>query len=168
MAGSLNKVMLIGRLGQDPKLTYLPSGNPVAELSVATDESYKDRDGNKVDRAEWNRVKVFGRSAEFCNNYLAKGRLVYVEGTLRTRSWEDQQGQKRYVTEVVVSGPGHTHPGARPGPGPGRRGSRQTSASLGRTREEPAGRRPGTGLPERSLGHGRCALLGRQIRATRG
>lgn len=108
MAASINKVILVGRLGQDPKLTYLPSGSPVAEMSVATDESYKDRDGNKVDRVEWHRVKVFGRSAEFCNNYLAKGRLVYVEGTLRTRSWEDQQGQKRYTTEVVVTGPGHT------------------------------------------------------------
>jgi len=108
MAGSLNKVILIGRLGQDPKLTYLPSGSPVAELSVATDESYKDRDGNKVERTEWHRVKVFGRSAEFCNNYLSKGRLVYVEGTLRTRSWDDQQGQKHYMTEVVVTAPGHT------------------------------------------------------------
>ncbi len=108
MAGSINKVILVGRLGQDPKLTYMPSGSPVAEMSVATDESYKDRDGNKVDRVEWHRVKVFGKSAEFCGNYLAKGRLVYVEGTLRTRSWEDQQGQKRYMTEVVVTGPGHT------------------------------------------------------------
>ena len=108
MAAGINKVILVGRLGQDPKLTYLPSGSPVAEMSVATDESYKDREGNKVDRVEWHRVKVFGRSAEFCNNYLSKGRLVYVEGTLRTRSWEDQQGQKRYMTEVVVTGPGHT------------------------------------------------------------
>ena len=108
MAGSINKVILVGRLGQDPKLTYMPSGSPVAEMSVATDESYKDREGNKVDRVEWHRVKVFGKSAEFCGNYLAKGRLVYVEGTLRTRSWEDQHGQKRYMTEVVVTGPGHT------------------------------------------------------------
>jgi single-strand DNA-binding protein len=108
MAAGINKVILVGRLGQDPKLTYLPSGSPVAEMSVATDESYKDREGNKVDRVEWHRVKVFGRSAEFCNNYLSKGRLVYVEGTLRTRSWDDQQGQKRYTTEVVVTGPGHT------------------------------------------------------------
>ncbi|WP_428560612.1 MAG: single-stranded DNA-binding protein [Solidesulfovibrio sp. DCME] len=108
MAGSINKVILVGRLGQDPKLTYMPSGSPVAEMSVATDESYKDREGNKVDRVEWHRVKVFGKSAEFCGNYLSKGRLVYVEGTLRTRSWEDQQGQKRYMTEVVVTGPGHT------------------------------------------------------------
>lgn len=108
MAGSINKVILVGRLGQDPKLTYLTSGNPVANFSVATDESYKDRDGNKVERTEWHRVAVYGRSAEFCGNYLAKGRLVYIEGTLRTRSWDDQQGQKRYTTEVVVTGPGHT------------------------------------------------------------
>jgi len=108
MAGSINKVILVGRLGQDPKLAYLPSGQPVAEFSVATDESYKDREGNKVDRVEWHRVKVFGRSAEFCNNYLAKGRLVYIEGAIRTRSWDDQQGQKRYMTEVVVTAPGHT------------------------------------------------------------
>lgn len=108
MAGSLNKVMLIGRLGQDPKLAYLPSGSPAAEFTLATDESYKDRDGNKVERTEWHRIKVFGKSAEFCSNYLSKGRLVYVEGALRTRSWEDQQGQKRYMTEVVVSGPGTT------------------------------------------------------------
>ncbi|QAZ68404.1 single-stranded DNA-binding protein [Solidesulfovibrio carbinolicus] len=108
MAGSINKVILVGRLGQDPKLNYLPSGQPVAEFSVATDESYKDREGNKVEKTEWHRVKVFGRSAEFCNNYLAKGRLVYIEGSIRTRSWDDQQGQKRYMTEVVVSGPGHT------------------------------------------------------------
>ena len=108
MAGSLNRVMLIGRLGKDPELQYTQSGQPVCSMSLATDESYKDRDGNKVDRVEWHRVKVFGRSAEFCGNYLGKGRLVYVEGTLRTRSWEDQQGQKRYMTEVVVTGPSHT------------------------------------------------------------
>jgi single-strand DNA-binding protein len=108
MAGSVNKVILIGRLGQDPKLAYLPSGTPAAEFTLATDESYKNREGQKVEQTEWHRVKVYGKSAEFCSNYLAKGRLVYVEGQLRTRSWEDQQGQKRYMTEVVVSGPGHT------------------------------------------------------------
>jgi single-strand DNA-binding protein len=108
MAGSVNKVILIGRLGQDPKLAYLPSGTPAAEFTLATDESYKNREGQKVEQTEWHRVKVYGKSAEFCSNYLSKGRLVYVEGQLRTRSWEDQQGQKRYMTEVVVSGPGHT------------------------------------------------------------
>lgn len=104
----VNKVILVGRLGQDPKLTYMPSGQPVAEFSVATDESYKDKEGNKIDRVEWHRVKVFGRSAEYCSKYLSKGRLVYIEGSIKTRSWEDQQGQKKYITEVTVTAPGHT------------------------------------------------------------
>jgi len=108
MAGSMNKVILIGRLGQDPKLTYLPSGAPVTEFTVATDESFKNRDGQKEERTEWHRIKVFGKQAEICSNYLAKGRLVYIEGSIRTRSWDDQQGQKRYITEIVVSAPGHT------------------------------------------------------------
>lgn len=108
MAGSINRAIIIGRLGQDPKLTYMPNGNPVVEMSVATDESFKNREGQKEERTEWHRVKVFGKQAEFCSNYLSKGRLVYVEGSIRTRSWEDQQGQKRYATEIVVSAPGNT------------------------------------------------------------
>jgi len=108
MAGSVNKVILIGRLGQDPKLTYLPSGSPVTEFTLATDESFKNREGQKEERTEWHRIKVFGKSAEFCSNYLSKGRLVYVEGSIRTRKWQDQQGQDRYITEIVVSGPQHT------------------------------------------------------------
>lgn len=105
---SVNKVILIGRLGQDPKLNYLPSGSPVTEFTLATDESFKSKEGQKEERTEWHRVKAFGKSAEFCANYLTKGRLVYVEGSIRTRSWDDQQGQKKYMTEIVVSGPGHT------------------------------------------------------------
>lgn len=108
MAGSINKVILIGRLGQDPKLTYLPSGAPVAEFTLATDESFKNREGQKEERTEWHRIKVFNKAAEFCSNYLSKGRLVYIEGSIRTRTWDDQQGQKRYITEIVVSGPQHT------------------------------------------------------------
>jgi len=108
MAGSVNKVILIGRLGQDPKLTYLPSGSPVTEFTLATDESFKNREGQKEERTEWHRVKVYGKSAEFCSNYLSKGRLVYVEGSIRTRKWQDQQGQDRYTTEIIVSGPQHT------------------------------------------------------------
>jgi single-strand DNA-binding protein len=96
----LNKVMLIGRLGRDPELRYSQNGAPVATLNLATDESYTDREGNKVDRAEWHRVVVFQRSAENCANYLAKGSLIYVEGSLQTRKWQDQQGQDRYTTEV--------------------------------------------------------------------
>ena len=96
----LNKVMIIGRLGRDPELRYTQSGSPVATLNVATDESYTDRDGNKVDRTEWHRVSVFQRQAENCANFLAKGSLIYVEGSLQTRKWQDQQGQDRYTTEI--------------------------------------------------------------------
>lgn len=96
----LNKVMIIGRLGRDPELRYTQSGSPVATLNVATDESYTDRDGNKVERTEWHRVSVFQRQAENCANFLAKGSLVYVEGSLQTRKWQDQQGQDRYTTEI--------------------------------------------------------------------
>lgn len=97
----LNKVMLIGRLGRDPELRYTQSGSPIASLSVATDESYVDRDGNKVERTEWHRVSVFQpRQAENCANYLSKGSLVYVEGSLQTRKWQDQNGQDRYTTEI--------------------------------------------------------------------
>ncbi|MGE4551941.1 MAG: single-stranded DNA-binding protein [Desulfovibrionaceae bacterium] len=104
MAGSLNKVMLIGRLGQDPKLSYTQSGQSVANFTMATDESYKDKTSNqKVERTEWHRVVAWGRTAEFCSNYLSKGRLVFVEGKLQTRKWQDQQGQDRWTTEVVAN-----------------------------------------------------------------
>lgn len=96
----LNKVMIIGRLGRDPELRYTQSGSPICNLNIATDESYTDRDGNKVDRAEWHRVVVFQRAAENCAQYLGKGSLVYVEGNLQTRKWQDQQGQDRYTTEI--------------------------------------------------------------------
>lgn len=96
----LNKVMIIGRLGRDPELRYTQTGSPVASLNVATDESYSDREGNKVERTEWHRVSVFQRQAENCANYLTKGSLVFVEGSLQTRKWQDQQGQDRYTTEI--------------------------------------------------------------------
>lgn len=100
MAGTLNKVMLIGRLGRDPELRYTPSGQPVANFSIATDESYTTKDGQRVERTEWHRIVVWGKQAEFCGNYLSKGRLVYVEGRLETRKWQDNQGQDRTTTEV--------------------------------------------------------------------
>ena len=96
----LNKVMIIGRLGRDPELRYSQAGAPVATLNIATDESYTDREGNKVDRTEWHRVVVFQRAAENCANYLAKGSLVFVEGNLQTQKWQDEQGQNRYATEI--------------------------------------------------------------------
>jgi single-strand DNA-binding protein len=103
MAIGLNRVMIIGRLGQDPKISYTQSGNCVVNLSVATDESYKDSSGQKVERTEWHRIVVFGQAAEFCANYLAKGRLVFVEGRIQTRKWQDQNGQDRYTTEIVAA-----------------------------------------------------------------
>lgn len=96
----LNKVMIIGRLGRDPEMRYFQTGSPICTLNIATDESYTDSDGNRVNRAEWHRVIVFQRAAENCSQYLTKGSLVYVEGSLQTRKWQDQQGQDRYSTEI--------------------------------------------------------------------
>ena len=96
----LNKVMIIGRLGADPEVRYVAGGQPVATLNVATDESYTDREGNKVKKTEWHRISVWGKTAENCHNYLSKGSLVYVEGSLQTRKWQDQQGQDRYSTDI--------------------------------------------------------------------
>jgi single-strand DNA-binding protein len=92
--------MIIGRLGKDPEIKYTQSGSSVANLTVATDESYTDKTGNKVEQTEWHRVVVWNKQAEFCNNYLKKGSLIYVEGSLQTRSWDNQQGQKQYTTEI--------------------------------------------------------------------
>lgn len=96
----LNKVMIIGRLGADPDLRYTQNGQVICSLRVATDESYTDKDGNRVERTEWHSVVVFQRSAELCNQYLHKGSLVYVEGKLATRRWQDKNGQDRYTTEI--------------------------------------------------------------------
>ncbi|MFC1731462.1 single-stranded DNA-binding protein [candidate division KSB1 bacterium] len=100
---SINKVILIGRLGQDPELKYLPNGDAVCNFSIATSESWKDRDGQAQERTEWHNIATFRRLAEICGEYLKKGKQVYIEGKLRTRSWEDQNGQKRYVTEIIAN-----------------------------------------------------------------
>lgn len=104
MAGSLNHVTLVGRLGRDPELSYTPAGQAVAKFSVATDEGYKDKStGQKVERTEWHNIVAWRGQAEFCANYLAKGRLVLVEGKLQTRKWQDKDtGQDRYMTEIVA------------------------------------------------------------------
>jgi single-strand DNA-binding protein len=104
MARTLNKVMLIGRLGKDPEIRYTTDGLAIANITIATDESYKDKSGNVQSKTEWHRVVCFGRLAEICGEYLTKGRLVYIEGKLQTRSWTDQQsGDKKYTTEIVAS-----------------------------------------------------------------
>lgn len=104
MAKSLNKVMLIGNLGKDPEVKYTPQGTPVARLALATNERFKDKEGQWQDRTEWHNVVLWQRLAEIAGEYLRKGSKVYIEGRLQTRSWDDKQtNQKRYMTEVVAS-----------------------------------------------------------------
>ena len=101
--GSLNKVMLIGRLGKDPEIRYTQSGSAVANFSLATSEFSKDKQGQKQERTEWHNIVAWEHLADLAQNYLKKGKQVYIEGRLQTRSWEDPQGQKRYTTEIVAS-----------------------------------------------------------------
>lgn len=104
MARGINKVILIGNLGADPEMRYMPSGGAVANVSVATSESWKDKQtGENQERTEWHRVVFFNRLAEIAGEYLRKGSKVYVEGSLRTRKWQDQNGVDRYSTEIVGS-----------------------------------------------------------------
>ena len=101
--GSVNKVILIGNLGQDPEVRYMPNGGAVCNISVATTESWKDKNtGENQDKTEWHRVVMFRRLAEIAGEYLKKGSKVYLEGKLQTRKWQDQQGQDRYTTEIVA------------------------------------------------------------------
>jgi single-strand DNA-binding protein len=101
MAKSVNKVILIGRLGKDPELKYTASGTPFCRFSMATDESWNDKGtGERQERTEWHNIVVWDRLAEICNQYLTKGKLVYIEGSLQTREWDDQEGNKRRTTEV--------------------------------------------------------------------
>ena len=101
--GGVNKVILIGNLGSDPELKYTPSGVPVTNFSLATSESWADKSsGERQERTEWHRLVLWRKLAEIANQYLKKGSKIYVEGRLQTRSWDDQNGQKRYTTEVVV------------------------------------------------------------------
>ncbi|MFL3027923.1 MAG: single-stranded DNA-binding protein [Candidatus Neomarinimicrobiota bacterium] len=99
--GSVNKVILVGHLGGDPESRFTPGGTAVATFSVATNESRKNTEGNWEDHTEWHRCVLFGKQAEFAGEYVKKGQMVYVEGRLQTRSWEDKEGMKRYSTEVV-------------------------------------------------------------------
>jgi single-strand DNA-binding protein len=100
----INKVILIGNVGKDPEIRYMPNGNAVANFNIATSEYWKDKQtGEQKDRTEWHRVVIFGKLAEIANEYLKKGSQVYVEGSLQTRKWLDQSGQDRYTTEVIVN-----------------------------------------------------------------
>jgi single-strand DNA-binding protein len=133
----INKVILIGNLGQDPEVRYMPNGNAVANVSVATSESWKDKNsGEMQERTEWHRVVFFRRLAEIVGEYLKKGSKVYVEGRLQTRKWQDQSGNDRYTTEIVAdqmqmldsrggggaafdSAPSQSQSQSAPAPGPG-------------------------------------------------
>jgi len=130
--GSVNKVIIIGNLGQDPEVRYMPSGGAVANISIATSETWKDKNtGENQERTEWHKVVLFRRLAEIAGEYLRKGSKVYLEGKLQTRKYQDQQGQDRWVTEIVADqlqmldgrAGGEAAPGMGGGGAPARQGS---------------------------------------------
>jgi len=101
MGKSINKVILVGRLGRDPEMKYTASGTPFCRFSMATDEGWTDKgSGERTERTEWHNIVVWDKLAEICNNYLTKGRMVYIEGSLQTREWDDHEGNKRKTTEI--------------------------------------------------------------------
>lgn len=133
---SVNKVILVGRLGQNPEVRYTPSGAAVANFSVATNESWNDKSGQKQERTEWHKVVVWGKLAELCNQFLTKGRQVYLEGRLQTRQWQDKDGQTKYTTEVqaqTVQFLGGGERSATPGANP------QMGAPMGNMNAAPMG-----------------------------
>jgi single-strand DNA-binding protein len=99
----VNKVTLIGRLGKDPEVRYTPDGTMVTTFGLATDEQWKDKNGEKVQKTEWHKIVTYRKLAEICGNYLVKGKLVFIEGKIQSRSWEDKEGVKRYTTEIIAS-----------------------------------------------------------------
>ena len=99
----VNKAILIGRLGKDPEVRYTPDGTMVTTFRMATDEQWKDKNGEKVQRTEWHQIVTYRKLAEICGNYLVKGKLVFIEGRIQTRNWEDKEGVKRYTTEIVAN-----------------------------------------------------------------
>src|SRR5262252_171988 len=143
MARGINKVILIGNLGADPETRAMPSGGTVANLRVATSESWRDKQsGEQQERTEWHRVALFGRLAEIAAEYLRKGSQVYIEGKLRTRKWQDKEGNDRYTTEIIASEMNMLG---------GRGGAERSSGGFERTRErseEPAPRAEAAGVAE--------------------
>lgn len=99
----VNKVILVGRLGRDPEVRYTADGTMVTNFTMATDESYKDKNGEKVQKTEWHRIVTYRKLAEICGNYLTKGKMVFIEGKIQTRSWEDKDGVKRSTTEIIAN-----------------------------------------------------------------
>jgi single-strand DNA-binding protein len=143
---SVNKVILIGNLGADPELRQTQSGMAVANLRLATTDNRKDRDGNRQERTEWHRIVAFGRTAELCGQYLSKGRQVYIEGRLQTRSWDDRDGNKRYSTEIVADNVTFLSGGDRSGGGGGGGGDQGGYQSAPPSNPAPA--RPDAPPPE--------------------
>ena len=134
---SINKVMVMGRLGQDPDLKHTASQQSVCTLSVATTEFRTGQDGNRQELTEWHRVVVWGKQAENCKKYLTKGRMVFVEGRIQTRSWDDQSGQKRYSTEIVANNVQFLPQGS--GAGAGNSSYNQGQSSFGGTTHDDGG-----------------------------
>ncbi|HUJ75933.1 MAG TPA: single-stranded DNA-binding protein, partial [bacterium] len=139
---TLNKAMLIGRLGKDPEIRYTKAGDAVANFTLATDDTWRDKQGNKQERTEWHTIVAWGRLADFVQNYLKKGRQIYVEGRLQTRDWTDQQNVKHYRTEVVANTIRFVGPNPEGGGGPPR-GMEDEGASAG----PPSGGQRGRGRP---------------------
>ena len=102
---SVNKVILIGNVGRDPEIRYMQSGEPIANFTLATNEVWNDKNGQKQERTEWHRVEVFGKTAQVVRDYVTKGRPVYIEGSIRYDEWTDKDGNKKYMTKIRVSGP---------------------------------------------------------------
>ena len=126
MAGGVNKVILVGYLGADPDMRYTPSGQGVCELRIATSESWNDKNGQRQERTEWHRVVVWGKRAEVCSKDLSKGRQVFVEGRIQTRTYDDKEGNKKYITEIIAADVQFLGGGGRDGAaaGGGRSGGR--------------------------------------------
>jgi single-strand DNA-binding protein len=137
---SVNKVILIGNLGRDPETRYMPDGGAVANVSIATTETWKDKNGEKQEKTEWHRVAFFGKLAEIAGEYLKKGSQVYVEGRLQTRKWQDKDGQDKYTTEIIADRMQML--GSRQGMGGGDReggGERESSRPAAKPAGKPAG-----------------------------
>ncbi|MDI9569422.1 MAG: single-stranded DNA-binding protein [Pseudomonadota bacterium] len=99
----INKAILVGRLGSDPEVRFSPDGLQITSFRIATDEIRRDKNGERTKKTEWHRIVTFGKLAEICGNYLTKGKLVYIEGSIRTNAWEDKEGVKRYTTEITAN-----------------------------------------------------------------
>jgi single-strand DNA-binding protein len=142
---SVNKVILIGNLGRDPETRYMPDGGAVTNVSIATTESWKDKNGEKQEKTEWHRVAFFGKLAEIAGEYLKKGSQVYVEGRLQTRKWQDKDGQDKYTTEIVADRMQML--GSRQGMGGGEREAGGEREGGSRPASKPAGAGAGAAKP---------------------